>query len=30
MAPGEMEQFTVRRSQLNENTREIVFCVEEE
>ena len=30
MAPGEMEQFTVRRSQLSENTKEIVFCVEEE
>ena len=30
MAPGEMEQFTIRRDQLSADTKEIVFCVEEE
>ena len=29
MAPGEMEQLSVRRSQLSADTREIVFCIEE-
>lgn len=30
VAPGEMEQFTLRRSQLSESTGEVIFCVEDE
>ncbi len=30
MAPGEMEQFTLRRAELSGDTREVVFRVEEE
>ena len=30
VAPGEMEQFTLRRSQLGPDTREVIFCVEDQ